>query len=108
MASRCDDGHDNARDYGCEIISFVVLLVLSALSHFWYIMIVICAGTVLWATSAVLRRAILNRMVVTAPEVGRQLERGRHEPVPGTLRGAFDPSGPAADCLVAGASQESI
>lgn len=26
-------------DYGCEIIGLVVLTVLSALSHFWYIMV---------------------------------------------------------------------
>ena len=32
------------RGHHCEILSFVVLFVLSALSRFWYIMIVICAG----------------------------------------------------------------
>ena len=30
-------------DTSCEIISFVVLAILSALSHFWYILIVFCA-----------------------------------------------------------------
>jgi hypothetical protein len=108
MASRCDDGHDNAHDYGCEIISFVVLLVLSALSHFWYIMIVVCAGTAFWATSAVLRRAIVNRMVATAPEVGRQIERESPEAAAGMPRSSFDPGGPAPACCVAGVSQKSL
>jgi hypothetical protein len=30
-------------DHGCEIIALVVLTALSALSHFWYLMIAICA-----------------------------------------------------------------
>jgi hypothetical protein len=30
------------RDYSREIISFVVLVILSELSHFWYIVIAIC------------------------------------------------------------------
>jgi hypothetical protein len=29
-------------DRSCEVISFVVLVILSALSHFWYLMIVFC------------------------------------------------------------------
>jgi hypothetical protein len=34
-------------DRSCEIISFVVLAVLSALSHFWYILIVFCMALLL-------------------------------------------------------------
>jgi hypothetical protein len=34
-------------DNSCEIISFVVLSILSALSHFWYILIIFCAAIVL-------------------------------------------------------------
>lgn len=34
-------------DYGCEIIALFVLTALSALSHFWYIMIAICIATAL-------------------------------------------------------------
>ncbi len=36
----------NHADYGCEILSFLVLVILSALSHFWYIVIAICAAFV--------------------------------------------------------------
>jgi hypothetical protein len=32
------DGQDK-NDYSCEIVSFIVLIVLSALSHFWFIVI---------------------------------------------------------------------
>jgi hypothetical protein len=34
-------------DNSCEIISFVVLAILSALSHFWYILIIFCTVIVL-------------------------------------------------------------
>jgi hypothetical protein len=32
------------RNYSREIMALIVLIALSALSHFWYIMIVICMG----------------------------------------------------------------
>jgi hypothetical protein len=35
------------KDYSCEIIAFIVLAILSALSHFWYILIVFCLVIVL-------------------------------------------------------------
>jgi hypothetical protein len=38
-------GVENKRDYGCEMISVVVLLSLSALSHFW--LLAIAAGALL-------------------------------------------------------------
>jgi len=34
----------------CEIISFVILAILSALSHFWYILIIFCLVIVLRRT----------------------------------------------------------
>ncbi|HTC61971.1 MAG TPA: hypothetical protein VK709_03955 [Candidatus Saccharimonadales bacterium] len=34
----------------CEIISFIVLAILSALSHFWYILIIFCVVIVLRRT----------------------------------------------------------
>ena len=38
-------------DYLCAIVSFAVLTTLSALSHFWYVMIAICAVAVLTAVA---------------------------------------------------------
>jgi hypothetical protein len=34
-------------DYSCEIISFIVLAILSALSHFWFILIIFSVVIVL-------------------------------------------------------------
>jgi hypothetical protein len=46
------------KDYSCEIISFVVLIALSALSHFWFIAIGITVGTLVWALITSLRQLI--------------------------------------------------
>ncbi|HEX4641836.1 MAG TPA: hypothetical protein VH161_00165 [Candidatus Acidoferrales bacterium] len=45
------------RDYSCEIISAIVLLGLSALSHFWFIAIAGAAGTALWGAVLLLKQA---------------------------------------------------
>jgi hypothetical protein len=37
-------------DYSCEIMAFVVLVILSELSHFWYIIIAICIGMIFRGT----------------------------------------------------------
>src|ERR1700674_5876968 len=47
-------------DYGCEIMSFIVLFILSSLNHFWYIMILICIGAAVWGTGALLARMFLH------------------------------------------------
>jgi hypothetical protein len=44
------------RDYSCEIISFIVLAVLSELSHFWYILIAICTAIAFWGAILLLGR----------------------------------------------------
>jgi hypothetical protein len=58
------------RDYSCEIMSLIVLTVLSALSHFWYIMIAICivialagAGLLISILLIRLRRRLLARLL---------------------------------------------
>jgi len=48
-----------SEDYSCEIISFVVLIGLSALSHFWFIAIGISVGTLVWALIKLIRQMIL-------------------------------------------------
>ena len=42
------------RDYSCEIISFIVIVVLSELSHFWYILIVFCFVALCWGAIVIL------------------------------------------------------
>jgi ABC-type transport system involved in cytochrome bd biosynthesis fused ATPase/permease subunit len=48
------------RDYGCEVIGLVVLTVLSALSHFWYIMIAIGVLLALSVIGVLLSRLFLR------------------------------------------------
>jgi hypothetical protein len=52
MAERAEEPKE--RDYSCEIISFVVLVILSELSHFWYIMIAICIAVLFWGAIVLL------------------------------------------------------
>jgi hypothetical protein len=49
-------GHPSKPDYSIEIGSFIVLVILSGLSHFWYIVIAICIGMLFWATVALIVR----------------------------------------------------
>ena len=58
------------RDYSCEIMGLIVLTILSALSHFWYIMIAICAaaalvgaGFLISSISLRLQRELLVRLL---------------------------------------------
>ena len=62
------------RDYSCEVIGVIVLTVLSALSHFWYILIALS----ILAGLAVLGLAIAAILI----RVGRQLLARVLNPVP--------------------------
>jgi hypothetical protein len=44
-------------DYYYEIVSFIVLVILSGLSHFWFILIGICAMMLLWGGVLLLMQA---------------------------------------------------
>lgn len=55
--------HPSKPDYSIEIGSFVVLVILSGLSHFWYIVIAICIGMLFWVAVRLLVR--LARSVAT-------------------------------------------
>jgi hypothetical protein len=59
-------------DYSCEILSIIVLFILSALSHFWYILFAICAGIVLWGVLALLGQLLMTA-AKTFPSYGRGL-----------------------------------
>jgi hypothetical protein len=48
------------RDYSCEIISFIVLVVLSELSHFWYVAIAICVGIIFWGAIVLVGQMVLS------------------------------------------------
>ena len=52
------------RDYSCEILSLIVLVILSDLSHFWLIMIAICIGIVFWGGGVLLAHLVLSKVWV--------------------------------------------
>jgi hypothetical protein len=62
----------NKSDYSCEILSFFVIVILSALSHFWYIFYGICAGIVCWGV-VVLLGLIWLSAARWLPSYGRRL-----------------------------------
>ena len=43
-------GETKKRDYSCEIISLIVTVILSELSHFWYIVFASCFATLCWGS----------------------------------------------------------
>jgi hypothetical protein len=47
-------------DYSSEIMALVVLVVLSVLSHFWYVLIGICVGATLGGSGYLFARIILR------------------------------------------------
>ena len=63
------------RDYGCEIMAVIILTVLSALSHFWYILIAIgvvagLAGVGLLIATTLVRvgRRLVARILNPVPQ----------------------------------------
>ena len=51
-------------DYSSEIVALFVLIVLSALSHFWYVLIAICLGAALIGMGYLFTRIILRATLV--------------------------------------------
>ncbi len=45
-------------DYYYEIVSFIVLVILSGLSHFWFILIGICAMMLFWGAVLLLVQGV--------------------------------------------------
>jgi hypothetical protein len=63
MAETADN--PKTSDYSCEILSFIVLIILSALSHFWYILFVFCAGIIFWGAVV-----LMGKVLATARRPG--------------------------------------
>jgi hypothetical protein len=51
-------------DYSSEIMALVVLVVLSVLSRFWYVLIAICVGAALIGMGYLFARIILRATMV--------------------------------------------
>jgi hypothetical protein len=52
------------RDYSSEIMALIVLIVLSALSHFWYVLIAMCVGAALIGICFFFAKIILRATMV--------------------------------------------
>ena len=65
-------GTGKKSDYSCEILSFIVLVILSALSHFWFILFIFCAGIIFWG-AVVLLGQVLQSAAMTFPSQTRRL-----------------------------------
>lgn len=57
------------KDYSCEIIAVCVLTILSALSHFWYIMIAICAGLIVTGVVGMLSKVYLRLRMISVSDL---------------------------------------
>jgi hypothetical protein len=68
------------RDYSCEIMALVVLIALSALSRFWYIMIVICMGAGFAGACFLLSRIYLGAKVMMSRCLCSPARRGIARP----------------------------
>jgi hypothetical protein len=51
-------------DYSSEIVALIVLTVLSALSHFWYVLIAICLGAALIGICSFFAKILLRATMV--------------------------------------------
>jgi hypothetical protein len=56
-------------DYSSEIIALVILVILSVLSHFWYVLIAICVGATLVGMGYLFARIILRATMVNQTKV---------------------------------------
>ena len=52
-------------DYSCEMMALIVLIVLSALSHFWYVLIAMCVGAAFVGICFLFARIILRATMVS-------------------------------------------
>ena len=74
-------------DYSCEVLSLIVLFILSAFSHFWYILIAVGIGISLWVGLVLVGRLLLSAAQALprhrkslAPLVTTQSEMERDSP----------------------------
>jgi hypothetical protein len=69
-----------SRDYSCETMALVVLIALSALSRFWYIMIFICMGTGFAGACFLLSRIYLRAKMMISRRLRSPARRGIARP----------------------------
>src|ERR1700688_3321303 len=78
--SRSRQATSESPGYGCEIMALVALTILSALSHFWYILIAICIAAVLGGMSVAVFRMFVSaresrlRRNIASREIGTEAQ----------------------------------
>ena len=97
---------NSTRDYSCELLSFIVLFVLSALSHFWFIMIAICIGIGLWGAGIVLSRIFLKIMEISLQLFEERSVRENAGLAVEMLNGVSHQRAPSTSAIAQIASQE--
>jgi hypothetical protein len=98
MNSKCDRSS--------ELLAFIVLFILSALSHFWFIMIAISVGLAIGIAGALLSRVFLYLMTKQFPKPGRRGELHNSRLPARTLLRILDPRRPAPSAIVQVPSRE--
>jgi len=58
MIEKEEGEKENKGDYFYGTVSFVVLVILSGLSHFWYIVIALCFAILFWGAAVLLIHGI--------------------------------------------------
>lgn len=77
------NNHRKNGDYSCEVLSLIVLFLLSALSHFWYVLLAFGVGIFLW-----LGVIALGRFLIFATRIFPRHEKYPVTMVPGPKRHA--------------------
>jgi hypothetical protein len=86
-------------DYSCEILALIVLTILSALSHFWYIMIAVCVVMAIGGAAFLLSRIFLRakrEMLARLLNPANQANTGPAAEVPVDIARGASPSLPGA------------
>jgi len=93
-------------DRSSELLAFTVLFILSALSHFWFIMIAISVGLAIGIAVALLSRVFLYLMTRQFPKPVRLRELYNDKLPARTLLRALNTRGPAPSAIVHVPSRE--
>jgi hypothetical protein len=98
MNSKCDRS--------CELLALFVLFILSALSHFWFIMILISVGVTIGIVGALLSRVFIYLMTKQFPKPVRRGEFQSGKLPARMLLRILDPRRPVPPAIVQVPTQE--
>jgi hypothetical protein len=93
-------------DRSCELLAFIVLFILSALSRFWFIMIAISVGLTIGIAGAMLSRTFLYLMTQQFPKPARRYEFQKDGLSAKTLLGILSPRRLARSAIALLGSEE--